>query len=94
MGKKSEKREENITITEGMIEKIIDGIKQVADMSYKQEEKSIMDKEKRYEDEQKMTKEEFARIIGMMNKFDPKSEDYRKLAEVLYKIKNVLTGWY
>ena len=94
MGKKSENREESLTITEGMVEKIINGIKRIVETSFEKEEKQKMKEEEKFKDEQKMVKEEFARIIEQMKKLDPKTKEYQDLAQALYKIKCILTGWY
>ena len=94
MAKKSENREETLTITEGMVEKIINGIKGIAEMSFEKEEKSKVKEEAKFKDEQEMVKAEFARIIEEMKKLDPKTEEYQELAQSLYKINSILTGWY
>ena len=94
MAKKSENREETLTITEGMVEKIINGIKGIAEMSFEKEEKSKMKEEEKFKEEQEMMQEEFKRIAEKMKKLDPKTEEYQELAQSLYKINSILTGWY
>ena len=43
--------------------------------------------------EQDLIRMEFNRIIGIMQKTDPLTNEYRNLTDSLYNMKKLLTGW-
>ena len=81
-------------LSEKSVDKIVACVKDLADKAIEQNEKENAMKEDDYKDIKDRIKNEFNRIMDLLEKEKPGTEKYKDLCESLYKVKNVMTGWY
>ena len=75
-----------IMVSEGMIERLLESLEKISASSAEMEANREKQKLNLFAEERDALRREFKRVEGILEKYDPKTREYREIAQSLHDI--------